>query len=496
MRKDFLGYYKPTQEDFKEMWEHGLIVLDTNVLLDLYKLPAPARDESIAVLEKMKNRLWIPHQVALEFQRNRLGVISNEQKIIKEALKSTLDSLNNTKQKVNILQLDKRDKSIDSKKFIEDLDKANTQIIDAIKKIQSIQIDISASDPVREKLDILLEGRIGPGPANQQELDKLIGDGEERFREKIPPGFLDAEKEKNPSEAVFIFDHIRYPRKFGDLILWKQLINYTKEKNTKSVLLITGDMKDDWWWRERGGKTIGPHAELIREIYRLSSVQLFWMYSFAQFIEYANTYISAEVSKQSVTELKQVTRDSDRPPDSYKMNFLNKNFPNEISNIDALVRSNRAYLDPHIIENLVKEWLKERGIEYDLQFNSGAFPDLIARNGEELHGYEIKTINRFDQMLFPPNVINALLRGYMEVKEERISIFTLILIIPENDYRDILFSDYKNIELKRKLGRLLNKYPVHSILIGSIIDNYFNPLMYQNINDKFDSKNDDDLSTY
>src|SRR5665647_778377 len=80
MKKSFYGYYSPTTEQYQLLWKEGLIVFDANVLLNLYRLPTTARDELISVLELLKERLWIPHQVALEFQRRRLTVISNERK--------------------------------------------------------------------------------------------------------------------------------------------------------------------------------------------------------------------------------------------------------------------------------------------------------------------------------------------------------------------------------------------------------------------------------
>jgi hypothetical protein len=84
-----------------------------------------------------------------------------------------------------------------------------------------------------------------------------------------------------------------------------QLLEHAKDASLKSVLLITADRKEDWWWREQG-KTIGAHPELVSEIRRYSAVELFWMYSSVQFLEHANTYMEANVSIQAVKELRQV----------------------------------------------------------------------------------------------------------------------------------------------------------------------------------------------
>ncbi len=36
MKDKFIGYYKPSEADFKRMWEKGVFTFDTNFLLDFY----------------------------------------------------------------------------------------------------------------------------------------------------------------------------------------------------------------------------------------------------------------------------------------------------------------------------------------------------------------------------------------------------------------------------------------------------------------------------
>ena len=80
MRDLFPGFYVPTAAQFARLWEECLLVLDSSVLLNLYRFPTSASRELLAVLQTFENRLWIPHQVALEFQRNRLGVRAEQLK--------------------------------------------------------------------------------------------------------------------------------------------------------------------------------------------------------------------------------------------------------------------------------------------------------------------------------------------------------------------------------------------------------------------------------
>ena len=155
MKNLFAGYYQPTPEKYSRIWEEALIILDTNVLLSLYRLPVSARNEVIGVLEKLKKRLWIPYHVALEFQRGRLSVIANEHKAVDDVLISTNNLISEVKEKFNTLQIDKRDLGIDCNSLIEELDKASEQLVQAIKKAHDSQLNISSSDPIRSRIDEL-----------------------------------------------------------------------------------------------------------------------------------------------------------------------------------------------------------------------------------------------------------------------------------------------------------------------------------------------------
>ena len=467
MKSSFIGYYWPTSEQYERLWREAVIVLDTNVLLDLYRLPTTARDELLTVLELLKERLWIPYQVALEFQRRRLTVISAERKSTEDALASASDLVGQLKRRVDSLQIDKRSLGIQAQPLLDDLQQANARLIEAIETVHRSQLDISASDPVREKLDTILEGRIGTGPITQAELDLLVLNGEERFKDKIPPGFGDSEKERNPNEASFIHDHLKYQRKFGDLILWRQLVQYAKASNLKVVLLVTAEKKEDWWWREQG-KTMGPLPELVREIYREASVELFWMYSSVQFVEHANKYAAARVSSESVAEIQQVLSSP-----AHRLKSTDRAL-----SATALMHDfgHREFLQPinmRKIEEAVAAWLRET--QGEVQVNRREFPDFLVRQGEDIHGYEIKFLRHFARMLFSPVVVNGILRGYLETKEGRLSELTMIIVIREEDLFQIVESGQLD-ELHRRLASLLARYPITEMVIGSVIAERFEPL--------------------
>jgi len=74
MRKRLPGYYRPTEEEFERIWKNCVFVFDANVLLNLYRYSPDTCSEMIRVLKKISDRLWIPHQTALEFHKHRLDI--------------------------------------------------------------------------------------------------------------------------------------------------------------------------------------------------------------------------------------------------------------------------------------------------------------------------------------------------------------------------------------------------------------------------------------
>lgn len=473
MHEKFFGYYAPTQAEYERLWKEALIVIDTNVLLSLYRLPKTARDEFVSVLEGLKDRLWVPYQVALEFQRSRLTVIANERRNTEAALEACGELVEQVTNKVGALQIDKHGLGFESEPLLNDLDGANSKLIEAIKAVHAAQLEITATDPIREQIDGLLGDNVGDPPKSQEQLDALAKDGEARYEAKIPPGFADSDKEKNPNNAAFVHDGLTYPRKFGDLILWRQLIAHCKAKKQKAVLFVTSDKKDDWWWREQG-KTVGPHPELTREIRRESSTELFWMYSSVQFLEHAKTYTKTKISDTSLAELQDVVRQNAlyKLVDRGDSNYVRRNALLDYVNLTP--RSIERF-DMRPIEASVLRWLENTFGEVVC---SKGFPDFLISSPDGLHGFEVKFVRHFEKFAFPPALVNSMLRGYVEVNESRLTSLTLVVVIEEEAYARIRETDQIG-EVKERMRNLLAKYPIAAILVGTVHDDgEFEPLVH------------------
>lgn len=255
MRSVFPHMYPHSGREMSALWTRGLIVLDTSVLLTLYAYEREPREQFFAVLEKVRERLWLPYQVAFEYQRRRLEVIATRRQAIADLatdLEKAVASWRN--------QHPHRDKSL-------------TDPVLAHAKALRERRDNSAmtvrDDKIRDRLDDLYEGRIGPAPAPET-LAKWQAEGEQRYRGRIPPGYKDADK---PA-----------PDKFGDLFLWFETIEHAGSE-TRPIIFVTDDRKEDWWDRE-GTETLGPSCQLRQEM-TAKAKQLYYSYRPASFLEEA-----------------------------------------------------------------------------------------------------------------------------------------------------------------------------------------------------------------
>lgn len=302
MRTLFPGYFRLTEEEFKDLWKHGIFVFDANVLLRLYSYPEDLRKTFFDVLDKIKNRIWIPYHVALEFNRNRLIVI----KQTRSAIEEIIDSLSKTKtsllERIQKLELDKRSSHTKNiKRHIDNARKSIDKLADSVKKSSESLPTLCLEDDITKKVCTIFNGKIGSPPQNQEELNAILFDAELRYTSSIPPGFGD-----NKKDDVFYDRSIKYESKYGDLIIWKQIIEHALQKKIKKIVFITGDKKKDWWWNEEG-KTIGPLPALCHEMHATAELDMFWMYNIEQFLTHSKDHLTnTPVTDETLTNIKNI----------------------------------------------------------------------------------------------------------------------------------------------------------------------------------------------
>lgn len=286
MKKLFPGRYQPTEEEFKYLFENAIISFDTNILLNLYSYSEDTRTEWFKIFDKFSSRLWLPYQVAIEYQENRLNRIFTE--------KNKYDKISTAITDLKNESLSKFDENwrLSPKSIAEwkaEIAGVLDKVKDTVQKQKSSHADLTYIDPIRDKIDAIFENKIGT-PHTEEFLKVANAEGKKRFEELRPPGFKDDKKADN---------------KFGDYFLWKELLENAKTKK-KPLLLVTEDKKGDWWQIHKG-LTIGPHPELVNEFFRETGQQ-FYMYGADQFLVFVNRFLKLTVNEEAVAETKAVRK--------------------------------------------------------------------------------------------------------------------------------------------------------------------------------------------
>ncbi len=290
MKSSFPGHFKENEKDLRQIWDSSLFIFDANILLNLYRYSDTTRNEFLRLLAKIKNRSWIPHRSAEEYLNNRLTVIDQQEKSYDETenlIRTLRRDLENARQHPFV-----------STSVMEKASSVFDELCDELKNNKSVHTNRISSDEIKDAIANIFEGRVGQ-PYDEDRLNKLITEGEDRYKQKIPPGFKDVSKSGDNDVLSE-----RY-RKYGDLIVWMQVIDKAIEMK-KGVVFVTDDKKEDWWERFKG-KTIGPRPELVKE-FKDKSNQTFLMYQADRFLELARENLGEKVSDEIVEEIREVRR--------------------------------------------------------------------------------------------------------------------------------------------------------------------------------------------
>lgn len=198
MKDIFSGFYTLNDENEKEIFESEstIFIFDTSSLLNLYSYTEETRNDFFKVLDTLKDKLWIPYHVGLEYQLQRLTVIKNEKANYSKLRKHLSDIKNIFNNDIEKLNFKKRTEKLND--LIGDLSNNINQLLDKFEKdimeFDDKQPCVRSTDIIRKKLDDYFEERVGIKPT-QDKLDSIYEEGNERYNKKIPPGYMD-EKEK------------------------------------------------------------------------------------------------------------------------------------------------------------------------------------------------------------------------------------------------------------------------------------------------------------
>lgn len=426
MKSIFSCFYEEHNDaELSRIWkdEQTLFVFDTNVLLGLYSFQPENRNDFFKVLELLNGRAWIPYHVGLEYQRNRLKIIKNRRKFFTE-MKKRSDELAHTigfDQKLfttfqNEFSIIKNFPTINTKiqeiqNDIKDkIDNVNLQLRQSIQELKAEiysqdkdGIFLNSEDIVRNKIDEFFTiEKVGENIFDTQvKLDQLFKEGEDRYKKRIPPGFED---EKEKGEEVFYFSDLEYKSKFGDLIIFKQIINYVKDKAIKNVIFVSEDTKSDWRINEdfEGKKILGARVELKNEIYNEARIEYFNILKIDEFLTKSKNYLNVNIEDSSIQDIKDSLKFKDKKF-ILKFDLKKENDNNESVQIgeadkfieylkykkfkEEFLKSGNPYYDELVIKN--REFEKKFG-----EFNEEKFLENLYFLNEDLSESEKGKIKR------------------------------------------------------------------------------------------------------
>ncbi|MFB8449867.1 PIN-like domain-containing protein [Enterococcus thailandicus] len=277
MRDKFKVFYENNKVDFKKLDNSTLIVLDANVLLHFFRYSDTSRKKLIKAIKKVESNLFIPYQAALEYHFSRQSIERANKKNI-QTLNTKIEQAQATFLTTVKDAMDSYGQSIRSTDEEDIRDGVLKELSDSFDKfIESFKKDalvketglITKNDALSYEIAGILNDKVGER-LTKKEIEDLEKEGQKRYSKEIPPGFMD----ENKGEQTRKFGEYEYQQKFGDLILWKEVIKYCKEHDEiKRVFLISDDVKDDWIFKAKG-ETVGIRVELKQELFESSGTTI------------------------------------------------------------------------------------------------------------------------------------------------------------------------------------------------------------------------------
>lgn len=266
--QNFEGYKQAEDSELLDAVRRFPVILDANVMLDLYSYDEPARHSAVALFGSVENRLWVPHQAMREFWRNRPRAIldsgGNEVPLdgVKAELLSILNRLSPNRAKTAAVENAKRE--------IENQFDSLQGLVGSLRG-ERISIDAAlrstSEDPVVAALERVLDRKVGD-PFEPAELEEMVKEGHRRFALQIPPGYEDENKSGLPELGT------------GDFLLWEQTLRFVEAARPQpsGFVLVTGDSKKDWRLQHPSRKqALGVRPELVSEALQRTGARFFLM---------------------------------------------------------------------------------------------------------------------------------------------------------------------------------------------------------------------------
>jgi PIN like domain len=260
---DFIGFRTPASSEVDTALREAVVAVDANVLLNLYRFRAQTSQDLIKILERLGDRLVVPHQALREFWRHRQRSAASPQSATSTAEEAIVKSTAGLTQSIEGWA---KHVGVDAGELAT-LTSRISDFAQTMKSALATTLDEeggrnSAGDSILEDLERLLDGRVTE-PLSEDIWNECVAEAQRRIQAEEPPGYRDAAKEDGDIAEGGA----------GDYLVWYQATRHAASVPS-DLVIVTSDEKDDWWWRQRA-TFVGPRPELTLEYHELCGKRLF-----------------------------------------------------------------------------------------------------------------------------------------------------------------------------------------------------------------------------
>lgn len=289
------AYWRRTRNEVHQAIRNSVIVLDTNSIVNLYRMASGGREEYFTVLENVADRLWVPRQVVDEFHRVRLSAVSSHISGLKSKSTAVTEAANAFKKALGDFARLYSLANGRVSEYMEPLDTAISAILEHVHgDVEGFDLDpgrLASEDPILDRLAELLDGKVGDGIA-EGDLKAALDEAKRRGERKVPPGYKDWEDKGKDG--------------VGDYLIWQEMVTFAKS-NSRSILFISTDIKEDWL-RRQAGFVIGPRPELVHEMQFEAGVSYHHV-TLAEFLRTASEVLGVFVSPNTINRAEELEGD-------------------------------------------------------------------------------------------------------------------------------------------------------------------------------------------
>lgn len=271
-----------TDERENVLMNQALIIFDSSSISQLYLLVEEHKQKMMFIVQHLKSQMWVPAQVMYEYRKNIDSFRTNAHTMYSMGVPDSTKFMQAVDNYINKFSVPDYHPFIDEK-AMKVIKEQNKSLINNIKAIQKTikeeikkrngEIDkVKTKDIILDAISYLPQGE----PFTFEETMQIIHEGEFRYRNQLPPGYMDAVNHDNQKPKKGI-------QKYGDLIIWKEIIRKAKQESRPVIFIIDDTKEDIYFEHTKGTDPTAPRHELLSE-FNAATGQYIWFYTLRQFI--------------------------------------------------------------------------------------------------------------------------------------------------------------------------------------------------------------------